>query len=107
MTITSLTNTDKEIVRGGMFNSGSMTKPSKSESHNTEPLNIEPSKPERLWIGDWLENGCREFAGGWVYDATKNKVGPQPYDNSDRSPNAELFRKKRGVLSLKPNEQYE
>lgn len=103
--IINLTNTNKEIVCGGMFNSGSRTKPSKSESHNTEPLNIEPSKSERLWIGDWLENGCREFAGGWVYDAKRNKLGPQPYDNSDRSPNAELFRKKWEFSSLKLNEQ--
>ena len=104
--IINLTNINKEIVCGGMFNPGSKTKPSKSESHNTEPLtlNTEPSKSERLWIGDWLENGCREFANGWVYDAKRNKIGPQPYADSDMSPNAKAFRKKWVAPNPEPNE---
>lgn len=99
MTITSLINTDKEIVYGGMFNSGCNTEPLKSKPYDTEPLKSEP-----LWIGDWLENGCRQTVSGWVYDAAKNKIGPQPYDDSDRSTNAESFRK---TKVLKLNEQYE
>lgn len=104
--IINLTNINKEIVRGGMFNSGFKVKPSKPESHNTEPLalNTEPSKSEHLWIGDWLENGCREFANGWIYDAKRNKLSPQPYADSDMSPNAKAFRKKCSFSNPELNE---